>query len=258
MSDCIITPTHNEFGARLAEPAPNTTFPQRSGYQRPDPHPDDTHHPTRVTAKAQAAGDTAIERSLAIIESAKSEYDRFLGSIPREHYSAAGLQDQIAKFSDTSAVKAVDAAVTQVQERTDALAAQVDTIRKGMSSPGDTAAELRAGRYWDRTKSLLDNAEGSPFVTAQKLIANADRTELGTLLQELPAYLQARGHTSDWIDTVVRNAVPEYGAARAQLTKAQRALAVTQSNAESLRRSFSDPGHRSVFVKYDRKFDPDK
>jgi hypothetical protein len=260
MSDCIITPTHNEFGAPLADAnAPNTTFPQRPGYQAPDPHPDDTYLPTGVTAKAQAAGDTVIERGLATIESAKAEYDKFLGSIPREHYSATGLQDHIAKFSDTSAAKAVDAAVTQVQVRADTAAALVDKIRKDLSPRGgDTESEIRATRYWNRAKALLDSSKAGPVGAAQNLITSADRADLGVLLEELPAYLQARGTSTDWIDEALAQAVPEYSSARAQLTQAQQGLTVVRRNAESLRKSLSEPGHRPFFVKYDRKFDPDK
>jgi hypothetical protein len=78
------------------------------------------------------------------------------------------------------------------------------------------------------------------------------------LLQELPAYLQAHGQPTDWIDAAFGQHVPEYGKATAQLTKAQQALTITRSNADRLRKSFSQDGYRTMLVKYDPKYDPDK
>jgi hypothetical protein len=92
---------------------------------------------------------------------------------------------------------------------------------------------------------------------AQKLIADADRTELGTLLQELPAYLQAHGVTTDWIDAAVSQAVPEYAQATRQAKAAKQALTIAEYNALSLRKSFAQG--RSISVITDaRKYDPDK
>ena len=61
-------------------------------------------------------------------------------------YSGEGYRDQIAKFADTAAARAVDQAVEQVRQRADKASAQVDKIRRQLSPNGDTAAELRAGK----------------------------------------------------------------------------------------------------------------
>ncbi len=230
--------------------------PSRAGDHRP--HPDDEYRPSRVTARAVTVDGSVVEQAHATIENAKTAYEKFLNGIPREHFSSEGLKEQISKFADTDAAKAVDKAVEQVRERADKAAAQVDKVRKQLSPNGDTAAELRATRYWNRTKAVLDSAKEGAFGAAQNLIANADREQLGTLLQELPSYLQARGHTSDWIDTAVGQVVPEYAQAAKQLKTANQAVIVTRSNAESLRKTFSNEGHRPVLVKYDPRLDPDK
>jgi hypothetical protein len=222
------------------------------------PTPPEQFESPRVTAHAINVDGSVIEKVHATQEHAKTSYEKFLNSIPREHYSPEGLKDQISKFADTAAAKAAFAGVAKVEALVGDAAAQVDKIRKQLSPDGDVAAELRAGRYWDRTRSLLDNAKEGAFAKAQQLIANADRTELGTLLQELPAYLQARGVTSDWIEAAVGRAVPEYALATERFHRAQQAQTVARSNAESLRRYFSNEGHRSVLVKYNPKLDPDK
>ena len=93
---------------------------------------------------------------------------------------------------------------------------------------------------------------------AQKLIAKADRTELGTLLQELPAYLEARGHTTEWIDAAVGQAVPEYAQATKKHQKAKQAVTITEYNALSLRKSFAEGRSMSIITDARQKYDPDK
>jgi hypothetical protein len=117
-------------------------------------------------------------------------------------------------------------------------------------------ARWHAGRFWARTKSLLDNAKEGPFGMAQRLIATADRTELGTLLQELPAYLQTRGHTTEWIDTAVGQVAPEYARATKQLKTSKQALIIAEHNAQSLRRSFAEGRSMSILADA-RQYDPD-
>ena len=96
-----------------------------------------------------------------------------------------GYRDQIAKFTDTAAAKAVDTAVASVQARADKAAALVEKIRRDLSPNGDTAAEQRATRCWDRTKALLDSAK-EPSSTAQKLIAKASREEWAPCCKSCP------------------------------------------------------------------------
>ena len=211
----------------------------------------------RVSASAVKVDGSVVEKAHAAFANAKTAFEKFLNDIPREHYSADGLKAQIKKFSDTDAARAVDAAVVNVRDRADKAGAQVEKIRRDLSPNGDTAAELRAARYWDRTKPLLDNAKEGAFARAQKLIANANREELGTLLQELPAYLEALGHPTDWIDTAVGQVVPEYAQATTKRQKARQALAITEYNAKSLRTSF-DSGYSSSILADASKYDPER
>ena len=192
-------------------------------YKEP-PLPPEPFTAPRVSASAVKVDGSVVEQAHAAFTNAKTAFEKFLNEIPREHYSADGLKAQIKKFGDTAAAAAVDAAVAKVRDRADAASKQVEKIRKDLSPFGDTAAELRAARYWDRTKPLLDNAKEGAFGRAQKLIASANREELGTLLQELPAYLEALGHPTDWIDTAVGQVVPEFAQATKQHQKARHHL----------------------------------
>jgi hypothetical protein len=232
------------------------TAPPEDRVYRPSAQPE-PFEPPRVTASAVRVDGTVVEQAHATFTHAKTAFEKFLNDIPREHYSPEGLKAQIKKFgANTDAAKAVDQAVASVQARADTAAKQVEQIRRELSPNGDTATELRASRYWDRTRPLLDNAKEGAFGKAQKLIASANRDELGVLLQELPSYLEALGHPTDWIDPAVGQAVPEYAKAASQLKKAKQALTIAQYNAKSLRTSF-DSGRSSSVLTDARNYDPD-
>lgn len=230
-----------------------TTPNEQRVYQPPQPEP---FTAPRVTAHAVTVDGSVVEKANATFNHAKASFEKFLNDIPREHYSPEGLRAQVAKFASTDAAKAVEHAVESVRDRASKAAATVEKIRHDLSPNGDTAAELRAGRQWDRTKPLLDNAKEGAFARAQKLIASADREQLGVLLQELPAYLEAHGQPTDWIDATVGQAVPEYARAAGQLKKARQALTIAEHNATALRRSF-DQGNAMAILVDPRDYDPD-
>ena len=223
----------------------------RPAYEAPEPFT-----PPPVSARAVNVDGSVVEQAHAVFTHAKTAFEKFLNDIPREHFSADGLAAQIKKFSDTDAARAVDQAVTQVRDRADKAAKQVEKMRRDLSPNGTTAAELRSTRYWNRTKELLDSAKEGAFGAAQKLIADADREQLGVLLQELPSYLQSRGHTSDWLDTAFGQAVPEYAQAAMQLKTAKQAVTIAESNANTLRKSFAEGRSMSIIVDA-RNYDPD-
>jgi hypothetical protein len=234
----------------------NTLIPYRGGFVRADRA--DDYQPTQVTARAANVSGTAIEQAHATMAHAKAQFEKHLDGIQRDRFSAEGLREQIANFADTDAARAVNTAVEQVQQRRDQAQTQADKVRRDLSPSGDTAAELRAARYWNRTKGVLDTLDsGQLLPTAQDLIAKADRTELGTLLQELPAYVQARGQTTEWLDPALAQVVPEFGRAREQLTKAEQALQITEHNANALRRGFTEGRPPTVLVE-PGGYDPDR
>jgi hypothetical protein len=226
----------------------NSLFLYRSGYVRAD-RPDD-YQPQPVTARAVTVEGTAPfdEQAHAVFTNAANEFEQHLDSIQTDRYSPAGLQEQIANFATSPAGKSVDDIVEQARQHADAADAQVDTIRRGLSSDGDTAAELRATRYWSRTQRALDSITdtGRLLAAANNLISAAPREELGTLLQELGPYLTSRGTAStDWIDAALAQAVPEYGAAKEEVVKANKLRDIAVFNANLLRDRFTktaEPG----------------
>jgi hypothetical protein len=221
------------------------------------PIPPEQFEPPRVTAAAVQVDGTAVEKAHASFTNAKSQFEKFLNDIPREHYSPEGLQAQIAKFGDTDAARQVDAAAESVRAREEQAAADYAKIRKQLSPNGTVDAELRATRYWSRTKGVLDAAKEGSSAKARELIATADREQLGVLLQELPSYLEAHGHTSEWLDAAIGAVVPEYATAAQRLKKARQARTIAERNAKSLRASFARGQSASVLTD-PRGYDPDR
>jgi hypothetical protein len=203
---------------------------------------------------------SAVEQAHAAIVHAKNEFQKHVNDVGRhrDHYSPDGFRAQVAEFANTDAAAAVDAAVSQVRERADEAATQVDKLRRSLSSHSDAVAEMRAGRYWVRTQRILDNTGNAKlFGVAQNLITEADRAELAVLLEELPAYCESRGQSTSWLDAAVGQAVPEYGAARARLTKAQQARTVIEYNAKALHRGFAE-GRPPTVLADPARYDPDR
>jgi hypothetical protein len=203
---------------------------------------------------------TPVERTFAAAEHAKKMWQKHIDDTNKDaqNYTIEGYQAQLAKFADTAAAKAAFESVDHLQARGYQAAAALTKIMAGLSPNGDTAAELRATRFWERTKPLLDNAKEGAVSRAQKLVANATREELGTLLQELPAYLEAGNHTTSWIESAVGQPVPEYARAVKQNRNAQNALMIAKQNVTSLRRAITQGQAGSPIVLADpRGYDPD-
>ncbi len=208
---------------------------------------------------------TVLEQAHASITHAQRRFQEHLDTTHANanHYTSEGLQHQIAAFQNTAAARSVDTAEQQVTARRDQAQAQLDKVCKDLSPNGDAAAESRATRYWHRTERLLDSLkDGARFGTAQELVKTETREELGVLLQELPTYLKSCGVSTDWIDGVVGQAVPEYARAKTQLQKADAAVTFVRQNANSLRRAFKDGRANSIvladpFSDPRRSYDPD-
>jgi hypothetical protein len=204
-------------------------------------------------------------------------FHKYVDRIDTTKYTPEGVQDVIAQFANTDAAKGFEAVVTRVEENRDQAAARVEHLRRELSPAGDTATELRNSRYWDSTARILDNVKDSSrlSVVAEELIAKADRTQLGVLLQQLSPYMQARietltnmtpvdrrrileGYTTA-IEAATDKVAPEYGKAKRQLSQAEKVFQITEFNARSLRKLFTAaPGsYRPVLVD-PRQYDPDR
>lgn len=212
-----------------------------------------------TTSQGAPPTGTVVEQAHNSMVGAASEFAKHLDEIQRErhHLSEDGFRARIAAFTKTPAAAAVEDAVSRVQERAEEAATLVDKLRRDMSVPHDAVAEMRAGRSWNRTRLTLDSARNSKAIVAAKsIIANADPAELGVLCEELGPYLQSRGLPTEWVEDAIGQAVPEYGAARARLTKARKARLIAEHNATTLRKGFAE-GRLPAALANPDKYDPD-
>jgi hypothetical protein len=212
-----------------------------------------------VTAPALSFEGTVTQQTHATILHACNEHKKHLAQTEeiRSRLSAEGYEARLAEFKNTSAAKAVDRMFEAVTARRDEAVANVAKVKRSLSPAGDAATEMRATRLRDRVIRTLDTKDQAQlFDAANQLIAGATREELGVLLQELPAYLQSRGSTTDWLDSAVAAIVPEFAAARAQAKLAEQAYQITRTNVDFARKSFGTDRPATIFVD-PSKFDPD-
>jgi hypothetical protein len=233
------------------------SIPNEQRRYTPPPPPEPFRAPPVTAGAARVAG-TVLEQATAALAHAAKERQKHIEKMAqhRHLYTDDGYQAQIAQFANTDAAKSVDKAVDAVRARQAQAQAKLDKLLNP-SSVGDTAHELRNGRYWDRAKGILDGAKDGKYAAASTLIKNASRDELAVLVEELPAYLTAHNQPTNWIMHEVGQAIPEYPSARTEYDKATAALRIIEQNANSVRRSFTDSGHRSVLAD-PTGYDPDQ
>ncbi len=213
-----------------------SVHPNEAGYTPAGPPDSIRLEPRTVTARAATIRGTVTEQAFGAIEHARNEFEKHMADLQqnRNLYTSEGYADQVSRFANTDAAKAIDTAQANVEARVTQAEAKVEKVRAALSPNGDAAAESRAARFWHRNERLLD-AKQDKFTAAQDLVKSASREELGTLLQELPAYLQANGLETGWLDIYVASIVPEYGAAKTELQKATAANQLITAAANTLR-----------------------
>jgi hypothetical protein len=232
-----------------------------------------------VTAQAASVDGTVLEQAYnAQLHANKSLQKHVEATDANKHlYSPEGYRDQIAKFTDTDAAKAVDKSAEQVRARADQAAADVEKFRRNLTQPGDAAQESRNSRFWNRTKAVLDHADtngtGTAFALAQELLAKASSEEVGVLVEELGPYFAARGlkmeqvnrstgATVDLLDEAIARVFPDYATARTKLNKAKQAATLVEQGAAYVRQSFATgrPVNVAVLQKLNPAglYDPDK
>lgn len=249
---------------------PNSEFERANPAVRNLTAPHKNFNPQDVTSPAVDFTGTVVEQAIAAINHAQNEFHRTIEkfSPERRNYTTDNWAAQLDKFADTGAYAALDHHVAQVQNRRDQAQSHLDEVRRSLSPDGDTAVELRASRFWNRSKGVLDSKQDSSEVmhTARALIAKSTPAELGTLLQELPAYCSARGVKDlNWIDDTAGTVAPEYRKAAKQLAKAKQAATLVEYSARSLRRNIETRQERRVVLPVTMKsgvsldkYDPDK
>lgn len=209
----------------------------------PSVEPREQFQPTDPFSNARPTEGTAFEQARAAITHAQNEFHHYVNNVlaPERHKCVPGdWERQVDKFASTGSYTAIERHVQAVQQLRDKAQDNLDEVRRSLTQDdGDTATELRANRFWNRTRAILDNANPASVITVGRdQMAKATPAELNILLQELPSYCAARGvKTTDWIDTTAAEVSPEYGRAAKKLAKANEAVRIVEGGAQSFQRA---------------------
>jgi hypothetical protein len=223
------------------------------GGHRPEPTP-----PSGVQWNANAKdGDTPVATAHNLLQASAREHEVFLDLMAgvATQYTPEGLKTQLANFQQSDAgqiPEAVDQFASAIAEQ--AQSAYANTIR-GLSTPGDTAQELRNQRTIDRAARQLDAAsEGERAAIAAKLIAEHadDPAAVGALVSELPSF----GVPEGVIREAATQARPELTEAAERAKKAQQSAAILRNDARRLRDSFKDGRKLAVPLVDPSGYDP--
>lgn len=202
---------------------------------------------TAPTAGALTHGSdsTAFQRAGADANHAAQQLDAYVdslrGAAGDTKYTSENIRDHVAQFAHTPAAQAVERSVDAVRVTAEAAQLAADRALERLQPKGDTATELRNSRYWNRVEAQLDSIAdgGKRLPVVDELIKNANPNELGVLIEELPAYLRAKGSDASFVDELVAQAVPEYGAAKRRVGVAQQALTIAEANARRLQQRYT-------------------
>ncbi len=118
--------------------------------------------------------------------------------------------------------------------------------------------ESSAARIRDRAFDRLSHAD-SPVAAARQIIESAKAEELGVVLEEVPNWLEARGHPTNWVPGVLADTVPEVAAAATKRQKANQARDIGLTTIGQIRRCIDGACPASNLMSADdvRNYDPE-
>jgi hypothetical protein len=183
--------------------------------------------------------DTALARAHQHMVSAADNFETAMSGIDRGSLTDEGLLAVVAGAAKRPTT-AIAEAERAVQDLTRSTAERVESIRNELSPRGDLAAEMRAGRTWERFRRILDGAPPNRVIgVAHELVGEADPAELGVLAEELGPYLKSRQLPADWLAAALTDVSPELKQAAERAAKAVKAQQIVEANVRSLRKAMT-------------------
>jgi hypothetical protein len=185
-----------------------------------------------------------------------TEHGKYLDRIEplAQQFTPEGFHSQRKAFGQSEAAEAVETAEQLASARVAQAEADYAAKLKELSPQGDTAAELRNQRTLARVERQLASADpNTKAETARKLIAEADRDQLGVLVSELPSF----GVPSAVVEAAAQ-AVPELADAATKITKARQSESLIRNDARRIRDAVNDGRRLAVQPVSPAKYDPDR
>jgi hypothetical protein len=196
--------------------------------------PANRQEPLTITPSAPVADQPATTKSVA------AQWFEVVQKVPlqqREYLAEIDARD-LAPDDRLRAAREFDAKVLDVAEAAfKQQAADYDSAyRDTLSAAAANMTEDGAARIRDRALDRLANAD-SPVTAAQRLIETAPNAEeLAVILQEVPSWLESRGHPTGWVPEVVAGNVPQVAEALTKREKARQTAVIGKQTIEQVRR----------------------
>lgn len=165
--------------------------------------------------------------------------------------------DELLKAAREFAAPELDVAEAAFKKQADHYDAQYAHTVAGLTANVD---ESSAARIRDRAFDRLAHAE-SPILAAQQLIESAGTPqELGVVLQEVPSWLEARGHGTDWLPSKLAEVQPDVAQAATKRRKAHQARDLGLTTIAQVRRGIDTACPVTHLMPADRvsKYDPER
>jgi hypothetical protein len=149
-------------------------------------------------------------------------------------------REKLAEFAASESANALPVFAALADQLVAEKQAAYDETFKSLTPVGDTAAELRAQRTWNREQSKLEalSSEGERAAAVRSTIENcSDPATLAVLIEVAPSYLQAKGIDTDWLPAVVAQRIPELAQTKTTLESAAGCATVLKQAIRMLQRA---------------------
>jgi hypothetical protein len=152
------------------------------------------------------------------------------------------LKANAGAFAVSDAALTLPEALNAVAKDAEDAVARVNGLLKSSKVDNtDVAGQIAAQRFWNRTRRSLDALKDVPklVAAAQKLVADADDSQIPVFSEELESYLASRNAPTGWLPGALAARIPGLGEANAARTLCERQLAVLAHNHAGLQNAFA-------------------
>jgi hypothetical protein len=217
--------------------------------------PDDktmTVAPITVASSQPAQPKTIAEQLLEAVHKVPQRQREHIAAVDARKLTPDEKLREIRAFDDPS-LDPLSSAFDQFGAQGEA---NYQNVIAGLTSGVD---ESTAGRISRRQLDFVEHAE-SPVAATQKILESAATDqELGVALQELPSWLEARGHPVDFIPQVLNEIRPDVAEAVVKRDKANQVKQIGLESIKQVRRGIDSgtPAAHLFPVDKVRKYNPD-
>lgn len=191
----------------------------------------------------EPGGRTPAERAYRRQQQVASTFNAYRASIP-DGVDPDELANAKGVFAVSDPALTLQPALDEARADAENATSRVGELVKGARVGSDVGSQIAAQRYWSRAQRGLDAARakgpGPAVAAAQRLIADADDSQVNVLAEEVGAWLADNNLPAEWLPNALANRIPGLSDAAADATLKQKQLAQLAQNHGMLQRSFAN------------------